>query len=125
MSTRSKAAIAADFLTLCATGQVRTAYDLYVSESFHHHNAYFPSDRESLLLGMEQSAESESNKLFLVKQTIESDDRVAVYSHLRRERVDMDIAVVHILRFENGKIVEMWDIGQQVPKDSPNKLGMF
>lgn len=78
---RSKAAIAADFLTLCATGQVRKAYDLYVSESFHHHNAYFPADRESLLLGMEQSAESEPNRSFMVKQTIESDDRVAVYSH--------------------------------------------
>jgi predicted SnoaL-like aldol condensation-catalyzing enzyme len=37
----------------------------------------------------------------------------------------MDIAVVHILRFEQGKIVEMWDVSQQVPKDSPNKLGMF
>ena len=125
MTIQNKAAIATDFLTMCATGHVRKAYDQYVSNNFRHHNAYFPEDRESLLLGMEQSAKSEPNKSFTVKQTIESDDRIAVYSHLRREKVDMDIAVVHILRFENGKIAEMWDVGQQVPKDSPNKLGMF
>ena len=123
--TRNKADIATEFLTLCATGQVRKAYDQYVAADFRHHNAYFPDDRESLLLGMEQSAQSEPNKSFTVKQTIESDDRVVVYSHLRREKVDMDIAVVHILRFVNDKIVEMWDVGQQIPKDSPNKLGMF
>jgi predicted SnoaL-like aldol condensation-catalyzing enzyme len=35
------------------------------------------------------------------------------------------MAVVHILRFEGGKIVEMWDVGQEIPKDSPNALGVF
>jgi len=50
---------------------------------------------------------------------------VAVLSHLRREQADIDIAVVHILRFSGGRIVEMWDVGQVVPKDSPNALGMF
>lgn len=125
MSKPSKATMATDFLSMCATGRVRQAYEQYVSVDFRHHNAYFPEDRESLLLGMEQSAQQEPNKSLTIKQTFESDDRVAVFSQLRRAQVDMDIAVVHILRFENGKIVEMWDVGQQVPKDSPNRLGMF
>jgi len=125
MTTPGKAEIATRFLTLCAGGDVREAYDLYVAKEFRHHNAYFPGDRDSLLAGMEQSAQAEPNKSFVVKQTIESDDRVAVLSHLRREKVDMDIAVIHVLRFENGQIVEMWDVGQEIPKDSPNTLGMF
>lgn len=125
MTTPAKTEIAKTFLTLCAAGQVREAYDRYVADDFRHHNAYFPGDRESLLRGMEQSAQAEPNKLFTVKQTIESGDRVAVFSHLRRKKADMDIAVVHILRFEGDKIVEMWDVGQPVPKDSPNKLGVF
>lgn len=74
---------------------------------------------------MEESARSEPNKAFTVKQTVESADRVAVLSHLRREQAGVEIAVVHILRFEGDKIVEMWDVGQQIPEDSPNKLGMF
>lgn len=125
MSMTINAGIAERFLSMCASGQVREAYGLCVADDFRHHNAYFPSDRESLLLGMEQSARVEPGKSFVVKQIIESGDRLAVLSHLRREQVDMDIAVVHILRFEGGRIVEMWDVGQVIPKDSPNALGMF
>ena len=125
MATDSKTDIAVDFLALCACGKVRQAYDRYVAESFQHHNAYFPGDRGSLLAAMEQSAQSEPNKSFTVRQTIESPDRVAVLSHLRREHVDLEYAAVHMLRFEDGKIVEMWDVGQEIPRDSPNKLGMF
>jgi len=35
------------------------------------------------------------------------------------------VAVVHIFRFENGKVVELWDLGQQMIKDSPNENGLF
>ena len=125
MNRPNKAAIATFFLTMCASGQVRKAYERYVSNDFRHHNAYFPEDRESLLLAMEHSALVEPGKTFTVKQTIESNDRVAVYSYLRREQAAMEMAVVHILRFEDNKIVEMWDLAQPIPKDSPNRLGMF
>ncbi|MNM50156.1 SnoaL-like domain protein [compost metagenome] len=125
MTIQSKIDIATTFLTMTASGSVREAYALYVADAFTHHNAYFPGDRESLLVAMEQSAASEPNKSLTVKQVIESGDRVAVLSHLRRAQVDQEYAVVHILRFEGSKIVEMWDVAQEVPKDSPNALGMF
>jgi len=35
------------------------------------------------------------------------------------------VRVVHILRFEGDRIVELWDIGQEIPQDSPNEHGMF
>jgi len=125
MSATTNAGIAERFLLMCASGQVREAYGLYVADDFRHHNAYFQADRESLLLGMEQSAQAEPNKSFTIKQTIESGDRVVMLSHLRREQADVDIAVMHILRFEGSRIVEMWDVGQVIPKESPNAVGMF
>jgi predicted SnoaL-like aldol condensation-catalyzing enzyme len=39
--------------------------------------------------------------------------------------VDVEYAVVHIARIEGGRIVELWDVGQEIPKDSPNANGMF
>lgn len=125
MTIASKTDIAVEFLSLCASGKVREGYDRHVAANFRHHNAYFPGDRDSLLTAMEQSAQSEPNKSFTVRQTIESADRVAVLSHLRRQQAELEYAVVHILRFEDGKIVEMWDVGQEIPRDSPNQLGMF
>ena len=125
MGMRSKTDIATEFLELCAGGRVREAYEKHVAADFRHHNAWFPGDRQSLLDGMEQSAQAEPNKSFTVMQAIESGDRVALLSRLRRERADVEMAVVHILRFEGDRIVEMWDVGQEIPKDSPNALGMF
>lgn len=125
MAPQSNSQIATEFLALAASGKVREAYERHVADSFTHHNAYFPGDRESLLVAMEQSAASEPNKAFSVKQVIESGDRVAVLSHLQRDQANQEYAVAHILRFEASKIVEMWDIAQEVPKDSPNALGMF
>lgn len=125
MATQRNSEIATEFLSMAASGSVREAYERHVADSFTHHNAYFPADRESLLVAMEQSAESEPNKSFTIKQVIDSGDRIAVFSHLQRAQTNQEYAVVHIFRFENAKIVEMWDIGQEIPKDSPNALGMF
>jgi predicted SnoaL-like aldol condensation-catalyzing enzyme len=33
--------------------------------------------------------------------------------------------VIHIFRFEEDRIVELWDVGQEIPEDSPNDNGMF
>ena len=117
--------IATDFLQLCARGDVRDAYDRHVAADFVHHNAWFPSDRESLLRAMEESAVAEPNKSFEVRQVIDGGDRVAVFSHLTRANADMEYAVVHIVRIAGGKIVELWDVAQEMPVDSPNMLGMF
>jgi len=110
---------------MAASGQVCEAFERHVADTFTHHNAWFPGDRESLLVAMDQSAATEPNKSFTVKQVIASGDRVAVYSHLQREQTEQQYAVVHVLRFENAMIVEMWDVAQEIPKDSPNSLGMF
>lgn len=117
--------IATDFLRMCARGEVRAAYARYVADDFVHHNAWFPGDRESLLRAMEASAAAEPNKAFEVKQVVDGGDRVAVLSHLVRAGAGAEYAVVHIARFVDGRIAELWDLGQEIPKDSPNALGMF
>lgn len=72
---------------------------------------------------MIEADQSAPNRSFTVKQVFEDGDRVAVFSQVVKD--EMEIAVVHILRFENGKISEMWDVGQVLEKDSPNENGMF
>lgn len=48
-----------------------------------------------------------------------------LYSHVKQNKEELGKAIVHIFRFQNGQIVEMWDIGQQIPENSPNENGMF
>lgn len=111
------------FLEMCALKSPRTGFAEYTNSNFKHHNQYFAGDRDSLMNAMIQADQSAPNRSFTVKQVFETDDRVALYSHVIKDK--MEIAVVHMLRFENGKISEMWDVGQVIEKNSPNQHGMF
>jgi predicted SnoaL-like aldol condensation-catalyzing enzyme len=114
------------FLQAAASGQVRDAYQRYVHRDFRHHNPYFPGDRDSLQRAMEEAAVASPNKSIEVKRVLEDGDLVAVHSRVRRADPSApDIAVVHILRFQDGLIIEEWEAGNEVPKDSPNQNGAF
>lgn len=116
---------AVDFLQLIVSGKIEEAYKKYVGLEFRHHNPYFPGDADSLMQAMKENDCMSPNKMLEVKQTIEEGENVMVYSHIKQMPEDLGGAVVHIFRFQKGKITEMWDIGQPVPEDSPNANGMF
>ena len=117
--------IAVAFLKMASSGNVREAYSKYVSAGFRHHNPFFKGSAESLMAGMEENARQNPNKVLEVKRVIAEDEFVVIHSHVRQNPADRGAAVVHIFRFENGKIVELWDLGQPVPEKSLNENGMF
>ncbi len=118
--------IAASFLKLAGTGNVREAYERFVAPEFIHHNQYFPGDRESLMNAMQEAHQKSPNKTIEVRKTYQDGDVVITQSLVtRQDPAEPGIAVVHIFRFKNDRIVELWDIGQPVLKDSPNKNGIF
>ncbi|WP_066066982.1 nuclear transport factor 2 family protein [Neobacillus soli] len=116
---------AVSFLQTVASGKVREAYRTYIGPDFRHHNPYFRGDAESLMLAMEENAAMNPDKKLEVKLAIQERDTVAVHSHVKQNPEDLGGAVVHIFRFQNNQIVELWDIGQPIPDDSPNENGMF
>ncbi|CAM3591079.1 nuclear transport factor 2 family protein [Aeromicrobium ponti] len=116
---------AVSFLQLVASGNVREAYQRYIGPDFSHHNPFFHGDADSLMLAMEENAVQNPNKILKIKKAIQENDTVAVYSHVKQNPEDLGGAVVHIFRFQDDQIVELWDVGQPIPEDSPNKNGMF
>ncbi|MCA1029799.1 nuclear transport factor 2 family protein [Bacillus timonensis] len=116
---------AVTFLQLVASGEVKKAYELFIGSDFKHHNPYFPGNAATLMQAMEENAEQNPQKTLEVKQVIEEGDRVVTYSHIKQTSEDLGWAVVHIFRFEAGRLVELWDIGQAVPENSVNTNGMF
>ena len=121
----SKKDIAVNFLRLASSGKVREAYDKYIHPDFRHHNPYFPGDREALLVGMEANASQFPNKVFEHIRALEDGDMVAVQGWVRLKPDMPQIALIHLFRFEGDKIIEEWEAAQEVPKEFPNKNGMF
>ncbi|MBJ9722908.1 nuclear transport factor 2 family protein [Acinetobacter calcoaceticus] len=123
----SQKEIAVRFLELAAAGEVDEAYSNYTAPNFKHHNPYYAGDATSLKEGMRESAIETPNKAFDVQHVIEDGALVAVHSKLEMQMNDKlsILAVVHICRFENGKIAEFWDVGQIQPDPLVNENGMF
>ncbi len=117
--------IAVDFLTRIVAGDVRGAYERHVGPGFRHHNPFFAGDADSLRRGMEEDEARNPGKILDVQAAIEDGDRVAVHSRLRRPGGQPEIAVVHLFRFEHGRIAELWDVAMVAPEQVVNANGMF
>ncbi len=113
------------FLQLAASGKVREAYSRFVAAEFRHHNPFFEASAEALMAAMEENARQNPSKALEVKRVVAEGELVVVHFHVRHKPDDLGAAVVHIFRFEKGRIVELWDLGQPVPERSPNQYGMF
>ena len=116
---------ALDFLHLVVAGSIDEAYHNYVNMRGKHHNVSFSAEFSSLKQGMIENQAQFPNKRLMVKNVLADEDLVEVHSNIVLTPGEAGIAVVHIFRFEEGRIVEMWDIGQVIPLVSPNRLGAF
>ena len=113
------------FLKLASSGKVREAYAQFVGAGFRHHNPFFEGSAKALMAAMEENARQNPSKVLEVKRAIVEGEFVVVHGHVRHKPGDLGVALVHIFRFEKGRIVELWDVGQPVPAESPNEYGMF
>ena len=112
--------IAISFLKMAGGGNVREAYKKFIAPDFIHHNQYFKGDRASLMVAMEEAHTKSPNKSIDVKHVYEFGDTVITHSRVsRKDPAEPDIAVVHIFRVKDGKVAELWDLGQPMMKDSP------
>lgn len=124
-SGNSIKAAAIHFLQLTATGDVNEAFYLYVSPEFRHHNIHFKGDAGSLKAAMEESAINLPAKQLEIRFAIAEENRVAVYSKVTISPGEPGIALVHFFRFEENKIVELWDLAQAPSYEVINENGLF
>jgi predicted SnoaL-like aldol condensation-catalyzing enzyme len=117
--------IAIDFLQLVVAGSIDEAFDNYVNMHGKHHHVHYSAEFASLKQGMLENQAHFPHKRLLVKNVLGEGNLVAVHSNINLKHGEPGIAAVHIFRFEKGKIIEMWDISQLIPSDSPNRLGAF
>ena len=62
---------------------------------------------------------------FNFKRLIAEGDLVVVHSHLVRHKDDRGVAVMDIFRLENGRVVEHWDVLQDVPETRKTRIRCF
>ncbi len=123
--TRARKQAAVQFLQLVVAGHIDEAYQKHVDLQGKHHNPFFPAGFPGLRKAMNENHIQFPDKQLMVKNVLGDGDLVAVHSHIVLQPGETGMASVHLFRFRGDKIVEMWDCGQPVPADSPNKDGVF
>lgn len=117
--------IAVNFLNLVIAGKIDEAYVKYVNLSGQHHNLNTPAGFHALKAAMKDVEAQTPSKKFDIKYVIGDKDMVAVYSHWTMQPDDPGMVIVHMFRFDDGKIVEFWDIDRPLPANLPNTDGAF
>ena len=118
--------IAVSFLTMIFNEhKVTEAFDLYSVPTYKQHNPLAKTGAKAAIdfLGpyLKGCAQCKTD----IKRVFADGDLVAIHNNPTSGPNDRGSAVVDIFRIENGKVVEHWDVVQQVPAQSANENTMF
>ena len=96
-----------------------------VSEDYKQHNPEVPDGKKPFVDYFSQFFKETPQSKARIVRTASSGDLVWLQVHSTNTPSDRGQAVLDIFRVKNGKIVEHWDIIQDVPAQSANENSMF
>lgn len=97
----------------------------YVSPSYVQHNPYMRDGVGPMVDFFPAYFGQHPQAIVEIKRVIAEGDLVMIHNLWRDSPEDRGQAVVDIFRVENGKIVEHWDVSQEIPENPANQNGMF
>ncbi|EKX60024.1 nuclear transport factor 2 family protein [Streptomyces ipomoeae] len=102
-----------------------SAIDKYWGPEYQQHNPTIPNGVDGAKAGLGAYFQQFPQLSVSRKRVIAEGDLVAVHSHYVNAPGERGQAIVDLFRVRNGKIVEHWDVIQDVPETSANDNTMF
>ena len=97
----------------------------YQGPYYRQHNPGSPDGPEPFIRVVNWLAQTYPSFRLELKRILAEGDLVVTHSQLIREPGDRGMAVVDIFRLENRRVVEHWDVVQEIPERSANNNTMF
>jgi predicted SnoaL-like aldol condensation-catalyzing enzyme len=105
--------------------RVDEAVDRYIGPTYTQHNPLVPDGPEAIR-GFAKQIVAEFPELHLeFKRVIAEGDLVAVHVRGKQRPADRGLVSIDIFRVENGRLVEHWDVAQEIPETAANDNGMW
>ncbi|MFF3371939.1 nuclear transport factor 2 family protein [Streptomyces sp. NPDC002680] len=105
--------------------QPQAAADRYVGSEFIQHNPLSADGTKPFVAYVTWRTTQSPDLKFDFKRVFGEKNLVAVHYKRTYDAADRGAAVMDIFRFEKGKIVEHWDVIQDIPETSMNDNTMF
>jgi predicted SnoaL-like aldol condensation-catalyzing enzyme len=96
----------------------------YMGDYYRQHNPRVADGPDGLKAHVENLKTNFPGVRSEIKKVIAEGDYVVLHVHSQRT-AQRQLAIIEIFRLENGKIVEHWDVVQEIPQTSSNDNGMF
>ena len=101
------------------------AIDIFVGETYTQHNPHVGDGKQAFIEYFERMAAEYPRKRVDIKRAFAEDDHVILHCH-QIWPDGLEYAGIDIFRLDaDGKVVEHWDVLQEVPANSENDNGMF
>jgi predicted SnoaL-like aldol condensation-catalyzing enzyme len=126
MTEKELEASASGFLnTAFNLGEPETAVTEHVGDKFVQHNPQVADGAEAFIAFV-HSMQSQFPVMHLeIKRVITQGEMVVTHSHMTLTSGEPGLALADFFRFQDGKVVEHWDVIQNIPDASANSNGMF
>lgn len=121
----NKDIVVAFFRMMFQDRDIDEAVRLYVSPNYIQHNPYMRDGVAPMVDFFPPYFEQHPQAIVEIKRVIAEGDLVVIHNLWRDSPEDRGQAVVDIFRVDKGKIVEHWDVSQEIPENPANQNGMF
>ena len=118
--------LALDFYELAFNQHKPTeAAQKYLSDQYVQHNPNHANGAEAFAMDFEKYLKEHPNYRVRFAHVFADGDIVILHSHHRAAENDLGRAIIDLIRVENRKIVEHWDVVQAVPESTVSGNSMF
>jgi predicted SnoaL-like aldol condensation-catalyzing enzyme len=117
--------IATEFYDAAINRKDFAAASQYLGSYYRQHNPTAADGAEGLRSFIDFLKTRFPNQRGEIKRVIAEGDLVVLHVHSTRGDDTPGRAIVDIFRIENGKVVEHWDVIQDIPAQAANANGMF
>lgn len=101
------------------------AADRYIAPDYIQHNQWVDTGLDPLKAFLRKVKGENPHAIHDIKRMFADGDHVVVHYHVRRWDGDAGFAVMDIFRIEGDRIVEHWDVVQDVTEGGPNPNSPF
>ena len=124
MTTDTRAAFERFVHLFYAEKRVADAFASLVADDYRQHNPTIPDGPEAAIEALTPKFDGPSDARFEVQRILVDGDLAMVHVKASRPGAP-DAAVADLYRFEDGRIVEHWDVLQPVPPNAVHDHPMF
>jgi predicted SnoaL-like aldol condensation-catalyzing enzyme len=101
------------------------AFEKYGSDKYIQHNPRVPDGKDALINYFTPYFKSNPESKSEIKRAVAEGDLVWLHVQSKKNAGDRGRAIVDIFRLEKGKVVEHWDVVQDIPDNPANSNTMF